>query len=430
MANSGGGENKGNTDGPTIILWMVSILFAIWGIWTYARNIIVYTIFGSDWPFYWILDKLGRLDQISLRSYHFATACLNGRFDPFKVEWADIVNVQEDIGSHIGLVMALLTGCLAVVTTFRMKGDGFRRQFKLTGQSYETVTRISGIEVSSGILKFIASILKPFGITTVRKEWKNSGASLIHYQAEHWKVALPGAFFDPGKAESALEPQKTPAEWLRDEKIRLSKREGLDEESAARAFEKQLGPSWQGIEKAPVHVRAMAVLMALSLKRDKSKPADKLRDRLSEIYSQNHGKAIEVVKDLIAPYMSDKKIVGMINRRCSKHAFQNSAIVGLYGFCGPFREWGGGKAPVLSPSMFLWLKKIDRTLWYCLQNVGRRAFHVEGAGVISHFFAERVSGQPQSEPYMDCAMEGLETYLEEFTVEDLDDLFRKEDVFA
>lgn len=61
----------------------------------------------------------------------------------------------------------------------------------------------------------------------------------------------------------------------------------------------------------------------------------------------------------------------------------------------------------LPTSEFLWLKSIDRPLWYALNNLGRLKFHVEGAAAISHYQSEMSLGRPLDEPHVDEAAEGI-----------------------
>jgi hypothetical protein len=96
----------------------------------------------------------------------------------------------------------------------------------------------------------------------------------------------------------------------------------------------------------------------------------------------------------------------------------------IYGAGGPMKEWGGGMTGVLASAMFRWLKGVDRVLWYCLNNVGRRAFHIEGAAAVCHFQAERIHGQPLMDPYLDTVMNGLEDYLTEQSQTSVQDFFK------
>lgn len=433
MAEGGrGGGGQPNTDDTKWIAAFIVGIIAIWLLWTMARKPIVMALFGVAWAQYQALDLVRLLrDDYGIRMKGFVTDMLTGKQDAWSVQWEEIVLVHSDIGSRTVWFMVVACAALAVIATFKMRGDGFRRVYTLTGRSNETVFRFLGRRIDNKLLRLFLRLLTTVllirsKVISERKEWIAKGMSFAHYQASHWKVALAGAHFDPDKDDANQEPARTPMEWLRDNKIRLTKREGLDEEAAAKAFKEQLGPTWQGIEKAPVHVQAICMLAALNVKRDKKVNA--LRDRLTEIYVLGRGNPA-AVRQALAPFLADKQVVTAINKRASRHAFVNTATIGIYGWGGPMKEWGGGDAGVLSSSMFRWLKKVDRTLWYCLNNVGRRAFHVEGAGGVAHFFAERVSGTALGEEKIDTALEGLLKYLDDQVIDDLDHFFRVEKEF-
>jgi hypothetical protein len=168
------------------------------------------------------------------------------------------------------------------------------------------------------------------------------------------------------------------------------------------------------------------VMAALNVKRDKN--LDGLRASITEAYILRPSKASKEVEELIAPYLSDKKIRAAIENRASKHGWTNTATIAVYGWGGPMEAWGG-KGGVLSTSLFLWLKRIDRPLWYALNNVGRRAFHIEGAGAISHYFMERLQREAVSKPFMDSAIAGLKKYLEDYHISDLNEYFNEEKEF-
>ena len=448
MAQGGGGhENKGPSGEATAFVTILLLVGGCWLLWIAARPAIVFPLFGMTWLQYRLLDLLHLLNDRDGRTWMLWTwQVLTGVTPTAEVNWADVVDVQTDIGLRMRYAICAVLGGLAVLVIFRMRGEGFKRQYSLTGQAYDEVVRVLGKEVKAKPLQklltakyswwTVRSLAKLFLFVTglkwmvkVRKEWVRRDASFADYQASHWKVTMVGANFDSNKNEAAEMPQLMPMEWLRDNKIRLTRKEGLDDEAATRAFEKQLGPSWNGVEQAPYHVQALCVMAGLNARREKKKgPA--LRDALSEIHAtQPPAKAAELTKAAIAPYLADKSLVESINRVGGKHAFMNTAAIGVYGIGGPMKEWGGGDAGVLATSMFRWIKKVDRQLWYCLNNVGRRAFHIEGAGAVSHFQAERVLGQPLSDPYVESALEGLLTYLDDQALDDVEAFFRKKPRF-
>lgn len=443
MAKSGGGGGgQGGQPGAgqemTILISVILAGIACWIIWNHGRAAVIYPVFGVAWGEYWILHHIGRLDETGESWFGYVTTALNGRRDHYSIEWQDLRDMMTDIGSRCALVLALTTAVLAGVAAMRMRGDGFRRQFSLTGREQKTIYRIAKWKGLHGLISFLAStpkilptywlykILSLIKVIKGRKEWAPKGVSFIHYQAQEWKVASISANFDPDKGDPTEGPSLKPLEWLRDNKIALTKRDHLDEVAAANAFERQLGPHWNGLESAAVHVQAMAVMAIMNLQQKKEE-VKAFRYKLADIYVNRTPAAAEpLVRKLMAPYIADKKMVEIINNRASRHAFTNTALIGLVGWGGPFQNWGGGTAGVMAPPMYRWLKKVDRTMWYALNNIGRRSFLTEGAGAISHFLAERVSKESISEPYLDGAVDGILTYIDEQGVEDLETYFRKD----
>ncbi|WP_206956317.1 secretion/conjugation apparatus DotM-related subunit [Trinickia acidisoli] len=71
---------------------------------------------------------------------------------------------------------------------------------------------------------------------------------------------------------------------------------------------------------------------------------------------------------------------------------------------------------VLPSSTFIWLKPLDRALWYPLNTAGRKVPFMESAGVFNQWQAEQVAwenGCVLSGPHVEDALDGLHRYLEE-----------------
>ena len=49
---------------------------------------------------------------------------------------------------------------------------------------------------------------------------------------------------------------------------------------------------------------------------------------------------------------------------------------------------------VLAPAQFLWLRGHDRALWYPLNNLGRKSFHIEAMGAMCQYKAEKRVSRP------------------------------------
>lgn len=56
-----------------------------------------------------------------------------------------------------------------------------------------------------------------------------------------------------------------------------------------------------------------------------------------------------------------------------------------------------------SSSAMLWLKQVDRGLWYAVSNLGRGAYHVEGLAAIAHFSAVTAEGGGWLQPRIEAA---------------------------
>lgn len=69
-------------------------------------------------------------------------------------------------------------------------------------------------------------------------------------------------------------------------------------------------------------------------------------------------------------------------------------------------EAAGSKRASCAPSEFLWLKKVDRRLWYAMSNLGRASFHVEGIAAIAHFREEKIRGRSEK-PLIGAAIAAL-----------------------
>lgn len=66
---------------------------------------------------------------------------------------------------------------------------------------------------------------------------------------------------------------------------------------------------------------------------------------------------------------------------------------------------------VLPTQEFIWLRPVDRTLWYTLNQVGGRTAWSEAAGPWSHYYYEDALGESIPEPEVGDALVGLKTEL-------------------
>jgi hypothetical protein len=89
---------------------------------------------------------------------------------------------------------------------------------------------------------------------------------------------------------------------------------------------------------------------------------------------------------------------------CTRHAHIESRLVTLLGMAQ-------AKVPV-PPAAFLWIKVLDRTLWYALHGVGLLPSTSESAGIRAHMQAEAAHGSALTAPSVQAAVDALYVELE------------------
>lgn len=254
--------------------------------------------------------------------------------------------------------------------------------------------------------------------------------SLIEYQSTYFEQLAPSAKFQANTDDEVLAPQLKPFEWLIKHGIE-AKGGAVDEEACAEAFKAQLGPEWTGVESASQHVQAL-VLMAgyhgiSTIKNKVSVPhlgkiqvSERLRQELAGAYTYKQGEERDAeVKRILEPLLKNKKLLAKIEEMTANHAYASTALIALF-------TWARKTSGVFATSEMMWIKPVDRALFYALNNVGRSgAYHVEGGGPIAHFDAERVARRKLSEPRVEKAVWGVSTYLEDRAI-DPDEWTRKQ----
>src|SRR6202000_266159 len=68
---------------------------------------------------------------------------------------------------------------------------------------------------------------------------------------------------------------------------------------------------------------------------------------------------------------------------------------------------------VVPSAEFLWLKPLDRRLWYMLNSIGRQTPYAEVGGPFAHWRAEKEMGRRSLVPMIDEAIKALEVAVKE-----------------
>src|SRR3990172_4527277 len=169
--------------------------------------------------------------------------------------------------------------------------------------------------------------------------------------------------------------------------------------TANRVLSLQLGPRWHGVESLPTHLKALFAIFAARVNGDK-KSADALSDQISASGAGSHLN-FSGVEELLRKNANSKKVAKIIGLHGYVTTVLASMLVGA-------RELG-----VLATSEFIWLKPIDRRMWYMLNTVGRPTAVSEICGAFAHWLAEKKLGLPLAVPMVEEGVRGLEIALSE-----------------
>lgn len=241
--------------------------------------------------------------------------------------------------------------------------------------------------------------------------------SLLSAQAISWPYITPFIKYNPAdgnsRAPGARVPLEMPSfaealypeEWMAHQRIRMVN--GVpDRDQIRRALLPQLGERFDGIDNLPEHLYCLLAAIALKGGR-KRKESDDLLGEIAKCWTPDGGfSASAHVKSAASRALHDGKMIEPMLDVMNRHAYVATALLGALAWA---RRMGG----VLAPAQFLWLRGEDREMWYPLNNLGRRAFHVEAAGAMSHYMAELEANRALSMPRLDSAVVAIVQYLSE-----------------
>ncbi|WP_119343489.1 type IVB secretion system coupling complex protein DotM/IcmP [Facilibium subflavum] len=160
----------------------------------------------------------------------------------------------------------------------------------------------------------------------------------------------------------------------------------------------QLGELWPGLEKLAVHQQIIfAILSAFALYAREE--AESVLYEISRKIKEDRKIDFNQYRYLIEKYAKDQKIMTLIAGNAYTYTVFTSLLI------------HARKTGIVTTSTFLWLKYIDRRLWYVLNNVGRQSVFCEAAAVRAHWLVERDVNRAIKTPMIDEAIVGLKDSL-------------------
>jgi len=239
---------------------------------------------------------------------------------------------------------------------------------------------------------------------------------LIEEQAKSFPTIAPFVAFDPANQPARSPgdpvPEKLPLfaeapfpeEWLAYHDVPVEGGRIKDLNKAWYALAEQLGQRWQGPLKLQPHAQALYAAFALRFAR-KRKESEELLNELAVLWTSKDGIKIPLkLRAKVRKIIKDPKVGGKLKPFADAHAFETTALCRCLQRA---REEGG----VLAPASFVWLRAVDRNLWYPLNNLGRKSYHAEAAGALTHFTHERIAGQKIPSPRFEDVIKSFEDYL-------------------
>jgi intracellular multiplication protein IcmP len=227
--------------------------------------------------------------------------------------------------------------------------------------------------------------------------------SLKALERENWPQIEPVLSLDLIKEDIEKGPwamAKVPLEYCKEHQIVTVEEKNhkkiwqVDKGPASRLLAMQLGPLWKDLFNLPIHIKALIVIFIA--KSERQYPIAK--KFLSQIARSASSGRLDFtgVNEQLMTYQHSKLLAWLRPR----HAYVRTMMASLLGIA---RADG-----VLATAEFLWLKPIDRKLWYTLNSVGRQTAVIEVSGIFAHWKAEKALGRAMTTPMVKEAVKALD----------------------
>jgi intracellular multiplication protein IcmP len=196
----------------------------------------------------------------------------------------------------------------------------------------------------------------------------------------------------------------TPMQFCRKHKLLKEKTDDrgkpavdLIADKAYEVFVTQLGPLWTHVLALPPHAKAIFAALAACGNHDR----EAAFELLNNISRSSAGKTLDFsgTDQLLAKYFNTKLVIRVLQR----HAYVTTMFLSMMELA---RTDG-----VFATSEFLWLKPVDRKLWYVLNTVGRYTSVPEASGPYAHWRAEIKWGGPLRTPMVEEAVKAMQDAL-------------------
>ncbi len=358
-------QSSGDTS-LTPVWIMVMLVFMCYVTWRGARQYIVSFVFAfnivqAKFICYFVHDPALKNDILLMQT-----------LNPSLVDWSQLMEFTKHVGDYSRYPIILMMLVFAFIL--------YRSDVTLKYRRRHTMSTLREQEQENwpSIMPVVKEDLVACDV--------NSGP---------WAMAMTPMEFARKhqllkKSDALLDKSSSPGQELT---------AGLRRGDAKRVFTLQLGPSWDGFERCPIHVRALAAIFMSRMNRDKTS-ATTILTRLDQSFVA--GKLDPGDVDAVLKKHINTELVQDI---ISRHAYLLTVLASLLE--------AARKDGVVPSADFLWLKPTDRRLWYMCNCVGRQTPFSEVGGPFAHWKAEKAMGRGSRAPMIDEAIKALEIAIKE-----------------
>ena len=314
--------------------------------------------------------------------------------DPASLSWETMQKVLHYTGSWIRWPFELLLVLFGVAAIFMGRVGGLVRRFNMESLLRNNAESFPCLRPVVGRGKYL---LSPESYDS--GPWKIARTPVQFALENELLLDEQGKPFTPEQAlKNGLPSTELPA-WGNAR---------LDEKKALAVLTEQLGKSFEGYEGFSPCRRALAVAFLAYANGDK-KGCVNMLDMVSSSYNEIDGNAD-------CPVLTDTAFEKRLKKAWARHkdvlSEKNMACHAAYEL--PWFMallYRARQKGVLASSQFLWLRPMDRPLWYALNQCGGRAAWAEGFAAWAHYTAEEQEGKALTEPHVAPAVASLKEAL-------------------
>ena len=370
-------QGGGQSDNSTAILWMTTaFLAALGGIWIGFHSQIVSFFF---------LFKIYEVDMITFLTTHFhlstdptldalRTQMEIARENPGDIKFTDVLFAADTVGRHLRIPLVIILAICAGVVYTSNTTRVFKRTYNMRDLAREEKDNWP-------------SITPVIPLDLIKTD----------IDVGPWAMAMtPVMFCKRYRLLQEIRPQRESGMHRKDwDRIDVVLKRG----EANKLFALQLGPLWKGANNLPPYARALFAAFAARINADTA-PAAKLLTQLSASCT-NKQMNFAGMDELLKKHENTK----LVQKVVQSHAYVTTVMAAMLA--------GARDDGVQASAEFLWLKPVDRRLWYTLNTVGRQTPFIEVAGVFAHWVAEKEAGRKLLVPMVEEATNAVELALKD-----------------